>query len=1051
MRIAHIADVHIRGFSRHAETRKVFQQFAREVKEQAVDLIFVGGDIFHTKTSGITPEYIDLMRWWLTELAEAAPVHLILGNHDGNLTNASRQDAISPIVETLNNPRVFLYKKSGVYPFAPGWNWCVFSLFDEEGWRDVKPIAGDINIAAFHGSVRTSVTETGWLIEDGVKVDFFNDYEFALLGDIHMHQFLGWRDEEKKKPWIGYPSSPIAQNYSEGEHPHGYLIWDIKTPQDFSVEFKELPQPHPFVTIDWNGNFDDFKRAADRAPNCARFRVRNAIHFSQNDISRVNDYLKRQKEAIEVVLKSEQAAPRDVFSAGGLEMMREDLRNVEVQMLLLKDFYSSVDVTEEQWDKIKIYLSRYLKALDTPDDVTRHTKWSIDSLAFDNLYCYGAGNAINFRDMKGVVGLFGHNRHGKSSVLGSLMYCLFNGSDRGSIKNIDIVNSRKACGSATAGVIVDGKKFSVTRETSKTETKRGDIVAPTTLDLYELSESGEKSLLNGESRTDTEKSIRKRIGSQEDFMLTTLSTQDDLKKFVSEGSAFRKLILTRFLDLDVFDKMHDLAKRDLAEIAAGLKGLPARDWIEETDRFQKKIAGYDDALSKIENKIEKTRDRLKDLHSRLALFESQTKQTTSEEELEESKIIVSNLERRISTCESSITRLSDEIDVLDSHSVDLKFQLTGFQLASLKISCELEDVLCVEISKLEREYEREHAKLEQISKSVRRLSVVPCGDSFPTCMFIKDSHEDKKREPSQTKITEEFASKLLEKKECLRDVKKLEARKQLKAYDDLRSAYDNTNHKIEVKSAELSSLKANLEHYEAQLRIARVKLSSIEQMFSEETSRKLHEMRSEIESVEAEVKKLDGMRIQATTAKAKLESELFRAQYDEKQFMAKTSEFAVFELITNAISKRGIPTKIINSQLPAINVVIREILNGVVDFTVEFEADQKSDFLEIYINYGDSRRIIELGSGMEKMFAALAIRVALWTVTSLPKTDMFVIDEGFGALDEVQVEACNRLLTALKRYFRIVIVITHVDAVKDIADTIVEVTHREKDAFVNVK
>jgi len=104
--------------------------------------------------------------------------------------------------------------------------------------------------------------------------------------------------------------------------------------------------------------------------------------------------------------------------------------------------------------------------------------------------------------------------------------------------------------------------------------------------------------------------------------------------------------------------------------------------------------------------------------------------------------------------------------------------------------------------------------------------------------------------------------------------------------------------------------------------------------------------------------------------------------------------------------------------------------------------------MDVFINYGDSRRIIELGSGMEKMISSIAIRVALINVSTLPKTDMFIIDEGFGALDDTSIEACNRLLTSLKRYFRTIIVITHVDGVKDVADAILEITKNEKDSKV---
>ena len=104
--------------------------------------------------------------------------------------------------------------------------------------------------------------------------------------------------------------------------------------------------------------------------------------------------------------------------------------------------------------------------------------------------------------------------------------------------------------------------------------------------------------------------------------------------------------------------------------------------------------------------------------------------------------------------------------------------------------------------------------------------------------------------------------------------------------------------------------------------------------------------------------------------------------------------------------------------------------------------------MDIYIDYGDSRRIIECASGMEKMVSSLAIRVALINISSLPKTDMLIIDEGFGALDEINIEACNRLLDSLKKWFKNILVISHVDAVKDAVDNVLDITKRGKDAMV---
>lgn len=214
VRIAHIADVHWRGMSRHDEYREVFSEFSRKVIEQKVQHVYVGGDIFHTKTVGMSPEYIEHIVWWFKELSQYAQLHVTLGNHDGNLTNLSRQDAISPIVSTLDNKNIHLYKQSGVYQFHPGYNWCVFSLFDEANWDKVKPVPGDINIACYHGPVWGAKTESDWLIESGITVDFFKDFEFAMLGDIHKKQYLDFRDsvlEIDEDDLFQYPGAQILK------------------------------------------------------------------------------------------------------------------------------------------------------------------------------------------------------------------------------------------------------------------------------------------------------------------------------------------------------------------------------------------------------------------------------------------------------------------------------------------------------------------------------------------------------------------------------------------------------------------------------------------------------------------------------------------------------------------------------------------------------------------------------------------------------------------------------------------------------------------------
>ena len=179
-----------------------------------------------------------------------------------------------------------------------------------------------------------------------------------------------------------------------------------------------------------------------------------------------------------------------------------------------------------------------------------------------------------------------------------------------------------------------------------------------------------------------------------------------------------------------------------------------------------------------------------------------------------------------------------------------------------------------------------------------------------------------------------------------------------------------------------------------------------------------------------------------------LQSDIDKNIEQKEEFDRLKEDWRIFELFISATSKNGIPLEVIRARLPEINSEIASILQGVAGFTVELESDEGSNEMNIYINYGDSKRIIECCSGMEKMMASLAIRVALINVSSLPKTSMLMIDEGFGALDETNLEACGKLLQSLKKWFKNILVISHIDAIKDIVDNNIDIMKKGVDSYV---
>ena len=84
-KIYHIADVHVRNMKRHTEYRQVFKRLYAYIKKTktANSLIYVAGDVVHAKTD-MSPELVDLVSEFFSELAKLAPTIVIAGNHDCN-------------------------------------------------------------------------------------------------------------------------------------------------------------------------------------------------------------------------------------------------------------------------------------------------------------------------------------------------------------------------------------------------------------------------------------------------------------------------------------------------------------------------------------------------------------------------------------------------------------------------------------------------------------------------------------------------------------------------------------------------------------------------------------------------------------------------------------------------------------------------------------------------------------------------------------------------------------------------------------------------------
>jgi DNA repair exonuclease SbcCD nuclease subunit len=242
-RIIHFSDLHIRLFKDHELYRRILESALKEWKSLKPDRIVFSGDLVHSKNQ-LTPELIGMVSWLLTECAKIAKIIIIPGNHDALLNNLERLDALTPIINSLENENIVYFKNRGVY-YDDNVNWCVYSLMEHNIPPDIEK-TDQINIGLFHGPINGLKTDLGFDFGDeAYDTDKFKGLDIVLCGDIHKRAVFNIPNG-KRGVMIG---STIQNNFGETVRNHGYGVYDVETDQ---YDFIDLPNPKPFLKFHIN-------------------------------------------------------------------------------------------------------------------------------------------------------------------------------------------------------------------------------------------------------------------------------------------------------------------------------------------------------------------------------------------------------------------------------------------------------------------------------------------------------------------------------------------------------------------------------------------------------------------------------------------------------------------------------------------------------------------------------------------------------------------------------------------------------------------------------
>jgi DNA repair exonuclease SbcCD ATPase subunit len=1020
-RIYHVSDVHIRTLKRHREYREVFENLFDHIACNCTSnsIAVVTGDIVHSKLD-MSPELIEM----LVEFFEGFPIPtiVILGNHDMNLNNMHRTDAISPIISVIKNPNIIFIRENGLYELGGVvFNHMAVDVPPSEYIR-ADQFTAAYKVALHHGAVNTAKTDIGYQISnEHVGLDLFNGHDITLLGDIHKPaQFL---NEAKT---IAYPGSLIQQNHGEALD-HGILVWDLP---DRTAKFVEIQNDYGYVTLEVEGT--NIVSAPHRIPNKPRIRIKFK-DTTAADMKKLIATIRKKYDVQDITIqRSTLSADTSVTSSFSIG----NVRDIEYQNTLISDFVSVnfPQATPEEMDAIR-HINRTINSKLPAVESVRHMTWHPIRFEFDNMFSYGEGNVVEFENLQDVCGLFAANTSGKSSLLDAITYTIFDKCSKTGKAN-EVLNNKKSMFSGRFVFEMNGTTYTILRQGVKD--KKGHVKV--NVEFFTDTEN-----LNGEERSDTNKVIRRYLGTYDDFILTAFSLQADNNNFIEKSQRERKDLLSQFLDITVFEQLYQLGSDEIKETAGKLKQYKKTDFdviITDSDRI---ITDNQQTIIELEEQEDVLQETRNDLQNKiLSLIETKQPTTYNGPDIKklrsEENILVSTIEN----IQSEIETAETDIDTLHANIQLAKSSIRGIDEKTLKDHILVHDTYQHKLTECQKQIKTTQGDINAKQQKIDHLSEHEYDPECQYCtsnVFVQDAikaqdtiDQDKQilvglleQEMNYLQQIEEHEQYILVKRSLVETKSKLE---------DLKSKHERRDLQLQILENDLQTREAELEtclERQELFKSNETAISHNTMIDAEilECKDKIEDINNQIKTITENIRSLHGKIEVAKTTKSGAIEQL--DSYKKLEI-----EYKAFEYYLDSVSRNGVPYELIAKAMPKIETEINNVLNQVVDFNMVLQSDGKN--INGYIIYDeDNFWPLELTSGMERFISSLAIRIALINVSALPRPNFIAIDEGWGSLDAEHISAVVNLFDYFRTKFDFSIIISHVDTMRDMVDNLIEV------------
>ena len=734
----------------------------------------------------------------------------------------------------------------------------------------------------------------------------------------------------------------------------------------------------------------------------------------------------------------------------------DNIQDTQFFLALCGDYMEAKGIADVDFEDIKKINEEVEQYVDF-NQYAKHKRYKFKYVKWSNYLSYGPDNYFDFTKLHGLVLLNSNpgNQGGKTTFAISLLrFALFGKSPKtpslNDVFNIFLPETTEV--TVEACLEIDGYDYVIKRTVSRPALKkRTDKSKPKqVVEYYKVVGDGEYEEIEnceGESTQQTNNIIKETIGNPEDFDLVISATKKTVDDLFEKGKTEQGRLFSRWLGLVSIEQKEEIAK-DLwkknvnptlqsNKYNRGTLELEIKDYQTCNKENEEAIAEDNKKLNVVNDEIVRLNEKkVEVLKNRRQIKEELTKLD-------------------VATIENSMKMKNEELEIKRGN-----FRTKKEEYMTVKDAVFDEEVYKKKNEEIEQytngkhELEVKNAEIKvnigNIRKEIERIQNLIVEGVCPNCnQKIDTKQQNGAIEKHQAEI-EELKKKGVANKASIDRIEKTinQTKEEVKKLEDDR---DKVNQLQRLKPT-LTAIKANIDTLKLEIEKLQGQKEEIET--NKENIAYNNEIDNQIRIIDASIKEQTKIKdghirdIETYNGNIKYNNKCIKEREDLIETLKKEEKIIRnWTVYQELVGKNGVIKIVLKRALPIINNEIKRTLDGLCDFDIILELNEKNEVEINMVNDGAKRPIEVGGSGFETTFAALAVRNALATISSMSSSNMLVLDECTSTINPENYDTLNELYHRISSNYDFIFDISHnsdLDEIHDMIVTVVKEGHISK-------